>query len=154
MITYESMWFTTGCTCKLSMCKCCIAMNSATNFRYRQPCLKFDVHVRCMPFPCLRWVDTPLLPWYTMCIIVTMSRLTKSQWHQLTLPMLHTLSDQNSILSQDHFMPLLFHSEVASLLMHSLLQHFISQPPLPPQDVRAQSSGILSSITCKIFHEY
>ena len=44
---------------------------------------------------------------------------------------------------------LLIDSEVASLLMHGLLQYFISQPPQPPQDVRAKSSGILSSITCK-----
>ena len=38
----------------------CIAINGATNFRYRRPCLNFDVHVRCMPSRRLWWLDTPL----------------------------------------------------------------------------------------------
>lgn len=41
-----------------------------------------------------------------------------------------------------------FYSEVASGLIHSLLQHFITQPPVPHQDGRPQSTGILSSFTC------
>ena len=43
-----------------------------------------------------------------------------------------------------------FFSGMASLLVHSLIQHFILQHPLPPQDFRTQSSGIISSITCEL----
>ena len=43
------------------MRKHCIAINGVTNFRYRRPCLNFDVHVRCMPSHRLRRLDTSLL---------------------------------------------------------------------------------------------
>lgn len=65
----------------------------------------------------------------------------------LAVPVAENVRCQLLVLLLLHI--LLIDSEVASLLMHGLLQYFISQPPLPPQDVRAKSSGILSSITCK-----
>jgi len=38
-------------------------------------------------------------------------------------------------------------SDLANSLVHCLLQHFVTQPPLPPQHFRTHSTGIISSIT-------
>ena len=71
------MWFTTRCTCKFSMHKRCIAINGVTNFRYRGPCLNFDVHVRCMPSPTFGGSVRPYyhVPCTTPCAINNLTYL-------------------------------------------------------------------------------
>ena len=61
---------TTRCTCKLSVHKCCIAINSVTNFRYRQTWLNFDIYICCMPSPHLLRVDTLQLRYHIWLLSV------------------------------------------------------------------------------------
>ena len=57
------MWFTSVCTCKLSIYKHCIAISGVTNCRYRWPCLNFDVQTRT-----LHALSLPSAGWYALAL--------------------------------------------------------------------------------------